>query len=230
MQAPAKHYKLVFSAKNSNTKDVIAIDDILIQDRACDTTYVQIHGFSQLLAEATPGSAVFTDTLYTDDGYAFLLKIYPQGREPEVNYPSGYMSIYVGLVPGVNDDDLEWPFVNRHIRVQMEDQDPDVVVRMNQFSQYLTEADNGDGHVWDRPVEGVEFSQYGFGTFMLVSDIVDTKHFLKNDAVVISVQIRDMNNAPQRGYVADVHANTYEEHGNIDISIDIKDHGNSTEP
>lgn len=81
--------------------------------------------------------------------------MYPRGREGR---DGTYFSVYFGLVPGVNDEELQWPFLNRHVRVQMEDQDADVRISMNQFYQYLTESDQGDGTLWDKPTEGVSFA------------------------------------------------------------------------
>jgi len=211
--APAKHYKLVFSATNSDIKDVIAIDDIQIQDRACDTTYVQVHDYTQVYNSVEEGDAIFTDTMYTDDGYAFQLKMYPRGREGR---DGTYFSVYFGLVPGVNDDELQWPFLNRHVRVQMEDQDADVRISMNQFYQYLTESDQGDGTLWDKPTEGGDFKQLGFSSFIRNSDLFETKNFLKNDAIVLSIQIRDMTNAPQRGNIGDI----FETPGELSFTVE----------
>merc|ERR1712136_734246 len=213
VQAPGKHYKLLFTATNSDENDMIAIDDILIQDRARDTTYVQVHDFSKIYESAEIGDAVFTDTMYTDEGYAFQLKMYPKGREGN---EGTYFSTYFGLVPGVNDDSLQWPFTLRHVRIQVEDQGSDVKIRMNQFSQYLTELDQGDGTLWDKPVEGGEFKQLGFSSLIRITDLFDTKDFLKNDAMVLSVQIRDMTNAPQRGFIGDV----YSTPGDLSFTVD----------
>ena len=57
------------------TKDIIAIDDIQVQDRPCDTTYVQIHDWSNILATVPTGDAIYAGPLYTDEGYAFQLKV-----------------------------------------------------------------------------------------------------------------------------------------------------------
>jgi hypothetical protein len=186
IQAPSKHYKIVFSAKNAVSKDIIAIDDVQVQDRACDTTYVQIHEWSSLLAQVgTSGDAVYTGPLYTDEGYAFQLKIYPRGKSGS---SGDYMGLYFGLTQGENDDTLQWPFANQVVRLQVEDQNPDVQVRMNQFSQFMTSDDND---IWDKP-DG-SFSAWGYSSFMPLSDIENTRNFLKNDAIVISINVRDMN-------------------------------------
>jgi len=190
MQAPAEKYKLVFSARNGHTDDIIALDDIQIQDRPCDTAYLQIHDYSQVLAATADKSGFWTDPLYTEDGYSFRLKIYPSGHPSGAE---GYMGLFFGLSAGENDDELQWPFDNRVVRLQVEDQDPDVLMRMSQYSQLFTSPGND---AWDQPEPDV-YSGYGYRSFMKISDITSTRSFWKNDAVVFSVNIRDMNQVAQ---------------------------------
>merc|ERR1712135_268016 len=68
----------------------------------------------------------------------------------------------------------------------------------------------------DKPVEGGEFKQLGFSSLIRITDLFDTKDFLKNDAMVLSVQIRDMTNAPQRGFIGDV----YSTPGDLSFTVD----------
>ena len=60
------------------------------------------------------------------------------------------MGLFFGLTAGEYDDQLEWPFTNQVIRLQIEDQNPDVLLRMSQFIQYITD----DTPTWDKPVPG----------------------------------------------------------------------------
>ena len=55
--------------------DVIAIDDISMLDRPCDTAYFTVTQFSQLLAVSQKGDYLFGPTLFTDDGYAFNILV-----------------------------------------------------------------------------------------------------------------------------------------------------------
>ena len=63
----------VFSLITGHKDDIIALDDIQIQDKPCDTAYLQIHDYSELLAATANKTSITTDPLYTDDGYAFRL-------------------------------------------------------------------------------------------------------------------------------------------------------------
>ena len=75
----------------------------------------------------------------------FLQQIYPSGHP---NGAEGYMGLFFGLSAGENDDELQWPFDNRVVRMQVEDQDPDVLLRMSQYSQLFTTPGND---AWDQP-------------------------------------------------------------------------------
>ena len=59
------------------------------------------------------------------------------------------MGLFFGLTAGENDDELQWPYDNRVVRLQVEDQDPDVLLRMSEFSQFITSDDD----FWGQPDE-----------------------------------------------------------------------------
>ena len=66
------------------------------------------------------------------------------------------MSLFFGLTAGENDDELQWPFNNRVVRLQVEDQDPEVQIQMSEYSQYITSSDD----FWDQPVPGAVCLQF----------------------------------------------------------------------
>ncbi|CAK8678189.1 unnamed protein product [Clavelina lepadiformis] len=187
IQAPS-YYKLVVAAKTSGFEnDVIAIDDISVLDKPCDTNYFVINDFSQLLASTVKGDGVYSPLLYTDEGYAFKILFFPQGSSSSAD---GYVGMYFALAQGENDNTLTWPFYNHVIRMMVVDQGPDALTRMSQYSNYLT--DENGGSVWDQPTTEVS-SSWGYASFMPLSDILNTRNFVKNDAVMISINVRDMN-------------------------------------
>ena len=77
-----------------------------------------------------------------------IFQIYPDGHPSGTD---GYMGLFFGLTAGVNDEELEWPFANQVIRLQMEDQNSNVLLRMSQFIQYISD-DNEE--VWGKPEPG----------------------------------------------------------------------------
>jgi len=70
------------------------------------------------------------------------------------------MSIFFAVAQGVNDDKLKWPMLNRVIKMSVVDQGPVALTRMNQFSNYLTEAGTT---AWDKPTS-VSYVTYIFVT------------------------------------------------------------------
>jgi len=48
---------------------------------------------------------------------------------------------------GENDDQLQWPFDNRFIRLAVVDQDADVVARMSQSNNFMS----SDSSTWQKP-------------------------------------------------------------------------------
>ena len=75
-----------------------------------------------------------------------LFQIYPHGSSGATD---GYMSVYFALAQGVNDDNLQWPFLDQVIRMAVVDQASDVLSRMDSHNSYITTTDSGS--VWDKP-------------------------------------------------------------------------------
>merc|ERR1712136_694661 len=103
------------------------------------------------------------------------------------------------------------------VRLQVEDQDPDVLMRMSQYSQLFTSPGND---AWDQPEPDV-YSGYGYRSFMKISDITSTRSFWKNDAVVFSVNIRDMNQVARAQ--REQRVNYDEDRVGVDIDLDVSD-------
>jgi len=50
---------------------MLAIDDVNLVDKKCETAYFSINNYSQVLNAAEKGSYIFSNLFFTDDGYAF---------------------------------------------------------------------------------------------------------------------------------------------------------------
>jgi len=188
-------YKLVFEVESGGyTDDVIAVDNIQIQDKPCETNYFKIQDFSKLLSKTAVGEKVFGPILYDDEGYAFRVFFYPNGKDEEYK---DYLAMYFAQVTGENDESLTWPYSDRVIKISLIDQGPEKVRSMSQFSQYITT----DEDIWDKPTSETG-TGWGWSRFMPLSDILNTRDFVKNDAVIISINIRNMQGegASSKGY------------------------------
>uniref|UniRef100_H2YCS2 MAM domain-containing protein n=1 Tax=Ciona savignyi TaxID=51511 RepID=H2YCS2_CIOSA len=185
ISAPTEYKFAVIGNADQNGGDVIAIDDISVLDKPCEMTYFVINDYSQILATSTPGDYIYSPLMYTDDGYGFQVKIYPVGS---TSSKAGYMAMYFYVAMGENDDELQWPMYNRYIKFTVVDQGPDTLTRMSQANSILSSASGGS---WDKPTS-TRNSGYGFSSFMSVSDIQNTRHFIKHDQLMISMQVTDM--------------------------------------
>nr|XP_002123301.1 meprin A subunit alpha-like isoform X1 [Ciona intestinalis] len=185
ISAPSE-YKLAIIGNGHNIAgDVIAIDDVSVLDKPCEMTYFVVNDYSQILATSARGDYFYSPLMYTDDGYGFQVKIYPVGSS---NSKDGYMAMYYYVAQGVNDDSLQWPMYNRYIKFSIVDQGPDALTRMTQANSILSSSSGGS---WDKPTS-TRNSGYGFSSFMSVSDIQNTRHFLKHDQLMVSMQVTDM--------------------------------------
>ena len=55
--------------------DVVAVDDVSVVDKPCETGYFVIRDFSTLIATSQKGDYIYSPKMYTDDGYAFQIKV-----------------------------------------------------------------------------------------------------------------------------------------------------------
>jgi len=55
--------------------DAIAIDDVNVQDKPCETGYFVINNYAELLETASPGDYLYGPVMYTDDGYAYQILV-----------------------------------------------------------------------------------------------------------------------------------------------------------
>ncbi len=76
------------------------------------------------------GTWMYSPLYYSSDGYRFqaILILY-----------QNYLSIYVRLVSGVYDDQLQWPCPWRQITFQMLDQNPHIQKRMSSEKSFTTD-------------------------------------------------------------------------------------------
>lgn len=187
--APGSTYRVIFVAKTGgHTTDIIAIDDVAVVDKECDTSYFLIQNYDVLLDTLPMNSYNISPIMYTGNpGYAYQLLIYPTGTQYE-----GYMSIYFRLVGGIYDDQLEWPFDKQFIRMVVTDQGPDPLTRMNHYYNFITDATSIFATCWIKPSGlGEANPSLGYGAFMRTDDFY-TRMYLKNGAAYFSVQVTDM--------------------------------------
>ena len=95
---------------------------------------------------------------------------------------TGYMGVYLCVVPGERDDSLEWPFTKRVTFIVVDQQNDGLQV--NNYKKILTPEGQEQ---FNKPV--AESNQgIGIKNFILHST-ARTRQYIKNGAVYIAVEI-----------------------------------------
>ncbi len=126
-----KTFQVVFEARKGagNSNGGFSLDDINISETECPHTW-QIRDFEKVLNNSESGTWMNSPLYYSSDGYRFQAGL--------VLYQN-YLSIYVRLVSGVYDDQLQWPCPWRQITFQMLDQNPHIQKRMSPEKSFTTD-------------------------------------------------------------------------------------------
>ncbi|KAL0172114.1 hypothetical protein M9458_032425, partial [Cirrhinus mrigala] len=116
-----KTFQVVFEARKGagNSSGGFSLDDINISETECPHIW-QIRDFEKVLNNTKFGTWMYSPLYYSSDGYRFQAGL--------IVYQN-YLSIYVRLVSGVYDDQLQWPCLWRQITFQMLDQNPHIQKR-----------------------------------------------------------------------------------------------------
>uniref|UniRef100_A0A671QA05 Metalloendopeptidase n=1 Tax=Sinocyclocheilus anshuiensis TaxID=1608454 RepID=A0A671QA05_9TELE len=126
-----KTFQVVFEARKGagNSSGGFSLDDINISETECPHTW-QIRDFEKVLNNSVFGTWMYSPLYYSSDGYRFQagLSVY-----------QNYLSIYVRLVSGVYDDQLQWPCPWRQITFQMLDQNPHLQKRMSSEKSFTSD-------------------------------------------------------------------------------------------
>ncbi|XP_073703907.1 meprin A subunit beta-like [Garra rufa] len=137
-----KTFQVVFEARKGagNSSGGFSLDDINISETECPHTW-QIRNFEEVLNNVS--STWMTSLLYySSDGYRF---------QAGLRVHQKYLYIFVRLVSGAYDGQLEWPCPWRQITVQMLDQNPHIQKRMSSEQSITTDPASNGSKYWDNP-------------------------------------------------------------------------------
>ncbi len=126
-----KTFQVVFEARKGAGKSSggFSLDDINISETECPHTW-QIRDFEKILNNSVSGTWMNSPLYYSSDGYRFQVGLILN---------QNYLSIYVCLVSGVYDDQLQWPCPWRQITFQMLDQNPHTQKCMSSEISFTTD-------------------------------------------------------------------------------------------
>ena len=146
------------------------------------TIALKIPNFTRKLNQAIFGNKlgkIYGEPFYTSHGYR--MKVLVHLNEGSRGF-TGYMGVYLCLMPGEHDDSLDWPFTKRVTFIVVDQQNDGLDV--NNHRKIMTPT--GEEQFNRRIVESNQ--GFGFKPFMLHST-ARTRQYIKNDAVYIAMDV-----------------------------------------
>lgn len=122
---------------NGTSGGGFSLDDINLSGTECPHFTMQLDNFERLLNESNSGDSRNSPRLYSKGGYSYRVGIILDKTS---------FGMYVQLLSGKNDGNLEWPVPRRQVTFQMMDQQPDLRERMSKersFTSDLSTFGNG---------------------------------------------------------------------------------------
>ncbi|XP_067456229.1 meprin A subunit beta-like [Thunnus thynnus] len=142
-----KHFQVEFVVRKGAGSSVggFSIDDINLSEIECPHVTLQINDFEKLLNTSYYGTTIYSPRQYSRGGYAY--------RVGAILYET-FFGVFVQLLSGKYDDELEWPCPHRQVTFQIRDQNPNIQLQMSKQKSITSDpsATNDDGtYVWDDP-------------------------------------------------------------------------------
>ncbi|XP_025928617.1 meprin A subunit beta [Apteryx rowi] len=183
-----------------------SIDDINLSETQCPHHVWHIRNFTHLLNTSPVGTAgrIYSPPFYSSEGYAFQVGLYVNGTS---DTPFN-LAIYLYLISGANDDQLQWPCAWLQATMILLDQHPDIRQRMSNQRSVTTDPlkllDSSSNYFWDRPDKVGSTAYFPNGTaFMrgpgsgtsafLTHQRLRSRNFIKEDGVYILLTIEDIS-------------------------------------
>jgi len=115
----------------------LSVDDINLSETQCPHHVWHIRNFTYLLNTSPAGTAgrIYSPPFYSSKGYAFQVSLYVNGT---TDNPFN-LAIYLYLISGANDDQLQWPCAWQQGTMILLDQHPDIRQRMSNQRSITTD-------------------------------------------------------------------------------------------
>ncbi|KAM4735218.1 meprin A subunit beta-like [Anableps anableps] len=194
-----KSFQVVFEVRKGagSSTGGFSIDDINLSETECPHVTLQIDNFEHLLSTSAIRTRIYSPRQYSKEGYAYRIAAILYGR---------FVGMYVELLSGDYDNQLEWPCLRKQLTFQLLDQTPNM---QNQMSKQWSEVTHPT-HVlangiswWDNPRKNgsIVFSENGESVYggILVGyhyfaflEELRTRQFLKGGSVIFMLSFEDL--------------------------------------
>ncbi|XP_030641229.1 meprin A subunit beta-like [Chanos chanos] len=200
-----KRFQVEFESRKGagSSTGGFSVDDINLSETECPHIW-QIRNFEELLTSSSPGTYIYSPRYYSPEGYGYQVFLVLQ-RE--------YFSIYVRLVSGDYDDQLQWPCPWRQVTFLLLDQNPHIQQRMSHQRSLTTDPTYISGGVfyWDNPRKvGTPIVMnnetvyvnggLGYRYFMYQKDL-SNRAFVKGGDIFLLLSMQDISGLLQKDTV-----------------------------
>ncbi|NXN28771.1 MEP1B protein, partial [Nycticryphes semicollaris] len=200
-------FRVVFQGVrgSGSTNGGLSIDDINLSETQCPHHVWHIRNFTHLLNTSPAGEAgkIYSPPFYSSKGYAFQVSMYVNGT---TDNPFN-LAMYLYLISGANDDQLQWPCAWQQGTIILLDQHPDILHRMSNQRSITTDPlklTDSSNYLWDRPDKVGSVASFPNGTtFMrgpgsgtkafLTHQRLRSRNFIKEDGVYILLTMEDIS-------------------------------------
>ncbi|XP_071325719.1 meprin A subunit beta-like isoform X5 [Trachinotus anak] len=142
-----KHFQVEFEASKGegSSSGGFSIDDINLSEIECPHVTMQIDDFERVLNTGKYGQTIYSPRQYSRGGYSYRVG---------VRLYQTVVAVFVQLLSGKYDDQLEWPCPQRQVTFQLLDQTPNIQLHMSKQRSFTSDPNlvGSDGnYIWDNP-------------------------------------------------------------------------------
>ncbi|XP_053323428.1 meprin A subunit beta-like [Spea bombifrons] len=212
---PAKYWQLHHSSLNAATKFRVifygikgtgsssggfSIDDINLSETECPQYVWHIHNFNHNSSR----EGIRSPPYYSTDGYAFEIYLW----EYETATSPFNLAVYLQLISGANNNNLQWPCPWKQVTVELMDQNPNIIQRMSNAKSITTDptklSEDSSYYVWDNPEKIGYHGRFPNGTsykigpsegkfFFNMKEWFYKREFLKGGDAFVHISMKDVS-------------------------------------
>ncbi|GAA6220350.1 meprin A subunit beta-like isoform X1 [Lates japonicus] len=194
-----KHFQVEFEVRKGavNSSGGFSIDDINLSEIECPHVTIQLNDFEKLLNTSSYGTTIYSPQQYSSGGYSY--------RAAVTLYQS-FVGLFVQLLSGKYDDQLEWPCPQRQVTFQLLDQTPNIQHHMTKQRSITTDptyASPQGYFYWDDPRKiGTSFVDENNQTvyagpllgrvYFASFEEIKSRDFLKGGSAIFAFSFQDL--------------------------------------
>uniref|UniRef100_A0A3Q2P3Z4 Metalloendopeptidase n=1 Tax=Fundulus heteroclitus TaxID=8078 RepID=A0A3Q2P3Z4_FUNHE len=172
-----KPFHVVFEARKGagSSTGGFSVDDINLSETECPHVVIQIDDLENLLDTSSSGTRIYSPRQYSKDGYAYRVAVI-------LDKP--YVGMYVQLLSGEFDDQLQWPCLQRQMIFQLLDQTPNKQLQMSKQQTNISfHVCSGSGVFYENDELVYGGSPYNNSFFTTIEEL-QTREFLKGGSAI----------------------------------------------